>query len=284
MKEIANYKLYEIGKFSLTSESLIGICFAIFFTYIILFIIRRGFINNKNITEHDNGRRTSIYILLKYFLWTFSITTCIRILGFDIGILLAGSAALLVGLGFGLQGVFYDIISGIIMLAERKIRVGDILELKDKVGKVKEISLRTSILLTRDEEEIIVPNHKFIADDVINTSYNSFCRRFSIELSVGFNEDIEKVKIILIESALMFDLILRDEDKHPRVRLSKFGDQALHMELLYYTKEVFKIGFLKSDLRMEILKRFRAENINFPFPSYNLNFQTDTTATNRARE
>ncbi|MEO6691987.1 MAG: mechanosensitive ion channel domain-containing protein [Saprospiraceae bacterium] len=275
MKEIANYKLVEIGKFSLTGVSILSICIAIISTYFILFIIRRSLLNSKELAVHDKGRRTSIYILLKYFLWTFSFTFCFRLLGFDIGILLAGSAALLVGLGFGLQGVFYDLISGIIMLVERKIRVGDILELKDKVGKVKEISLRTTLLLTRDEEEIIVPNHKFIADDVINTSYNSFCRRFSIELSVGFNEDIEKIKTILIECALKFDLILRDDEKQPKVRLSKFGDQALHMELLYYTKEVFRIGFLKSDLRMEILERFREENIKFPSPNYTLQFQSE---------
>ena len=68
------------------------------------------------------------------------------------------------------------------------------------------------------------------------------------------------------------------------MRLAKFGDQALHIELLYYTREVFRIGFLKSDLRMEILKRFREENINFPFPNYNLNLQNDAPTINRKQE
>jgi len=273
MKEIANYKLFEIGSFSLTGESLLGVCFTILSTYIILFIFRRTFLSSEKLTIYDKGRRTSIYILLKYGLWIVAFTACIRILGFEIGILLAGSAALLVGIGFGLKEIFYDLISGIIMLVERKIRVGDILEMKETVGKVKEISLRTSIIITRDEVEIIVPNHKFISDEIINTSYNSFCRRFRIDLTVGFNEDIEKVKTILTESALKFDIIMRDDDKHPRVRLSEFGEYALHFQLLYYTQEVFRIGFLKSDLRMEILKRFREENIKFPSPNYNLNFQ-----------
>ena len=170
------------------------------------------------------------------------------------------------------------------MLVERNIRVGDILELKDKVGKVKEISLRTSIILTRDEEEIIIPNHHFIAEDVINTSYDSFCRRFRINLSVNFNEDVEKVGKILIECALKFDLIIQDEERYPIVRLTDFGEQALQMELLYYSKEVFRIGSLKSQLRMAILKRFREEKIQFPFPTFNLKYNKDVNETNRKAE
>ncbi|MDQ3142129.1 MAG: mechanosensitive ion channel [Bacteroidota bacterium] len=276
MEKYFGYKLFEVGGITITGFTILTLLAAILITYLLLFIFKRSLLNNPKLNVHDIGRRTSIYILIKYLTLIFLFTLCIRIVGFEIGILLAGSAALLVGLGFGLQGIFYDLISGIIMLVERKIRVGDILELKDTVGKVKEISLRTSTIITRDEVEIIVPNHKFISDDIINTSYNSFCRRFRIDLTVGFNEDIEKVKTILIESALKFDIIMHDDDKHPRVRLSEFGEHALHFQLLYYTKEVFRIGFLKSDLRMEILKRFREENIKFPSPSYNLNFPSNT--------
>ncbi|MEO5572269.1 MAG: mechanosensitive ion channel domain-containing protein [Bacteroidia bacterium] len=280
MEKYFGYKLFEAGGITITGFTILALLATILITYLLLFIFKRSLLNNPKLIEHDKGRRTSIYILIKYLTLIFSFTLCIRMIGFEIGILLAGSAALLVGIGFGLKEIFYDFISGIIMLVERKIRVGDILEMKDKVGKVKEISLRTSIIITRDEVEIIVPNHKFISDEIINTSYNSLCRRFSIDLTVGFNEDIEKVKTILTESALKFDIIMRDDDKHPRVRLSKFGEQALHMELLYYTREVFRIGFLKSDLRMEILKRFREENIKFPLPNYNLNFQQPALKSN----
>ncbi len=273
MEKLFDYKLFEAGGISISGFTILALITTILLTYFFLFICKRSLLRNQKLIQQDKGRRNSIYILLKYLIWIISFTICIRIIGFEIGILLAGSAALLVGLGFGLQGIFYDLISGIIILVERKIRVGDIIELQDKVGKVKEISLRTSIIITRDEVEIIVPNHKFISDYIINTSYNSFCRRFRIDLTVGFNEDIGKVRKILIESALKFEIILRDDDKHPRVRLAEFGEHALHFQLLYYTKEVFRIGFLKSDLRLEILRRFREENINFPLPSYNLNFQ-----------
>lgn len=276
MEKIFDYKLFEGGGLTITGFTILALLATIIITYIALMVFKRSLFKNPNLNEHDKGRRNSIYILFKYLLCLIAFTICIRTLGFEVGILLAGSAALLVGLGFGLQGIFYDLISGIIMLMERKIRVGDILELKDKVGKVKEISLRTSTLITRDEVEIIVLNHKFIADDIINTSYNSFCRRFQIDLTIEFDEDIEKVKTILIESALKFDVIMRDEDRNPRVRLSEFGEHALHFQLLYYTREVFRIGYLKSDIRMEILKRFREENIKFPFPTYNLNVQPNT--------
>ena len=111
---------------------------------------------------------------MRYFVWVFVISVSIVILGFDITLLVAGSAALLVGIGFGLQNIFSDLISGLFMLFERKVKVGDVMEVDNIVGKVKAINLRTSELLTRDGYNIIVPNHKFITENVVNWSHNSY--------------------------------------------------------------------------------------------------------------
>ncbi|WP_158728825.1 MULTISPECIES: mechanosensitive ion channel family protein [unclassified Flavobacterium] len=263
MNDFLKYNIIKYGDYSLPLANIIIILALFISIYIFLTRIKSKILNNKKIDELEQGRRLSIYLLVKYLIYIFGIISSIKIAGFDISILVTGSAALLVGIGFGLQGLFYDIISGIIILFERKIRVGDILELKDKVGKVKSISLRTSVLLTRDEEEIIVPNHFFIKDEIINTSYASFFRRFRIEIVVDHNADVQLIQEILINAALKQKDIIKAEEAFPKVRLSDIDTIGLHFELLYYTNEVFRIGFLKSDLRYEILKQFNANNIKF---------------------
>jgi len=266
MDDFWNQVVFKMGNFELKAYQLISIVFTFLLTWIILLFTKYLLLKKKQLTINEKGRRLSLFQLVKYLLWVLVISYCITVLGFNISLLLAGSAALLVGLGFGLQNIFSDLVSGLFMLFERKVKVGDIMEVDNIVGKVLSIQLRTSVLLTRDGYNIIVPNHKFITDNVINWSHHSFDRRFQVDVGVSYTSDIDLVTQVMIGCSALQKELIRDEKHKPFVRFHDFGDSALIFSLMFWTQDIFKVEQIKSELRYKIFKAFREHNITIPFP------------------
>lgn len=226
--------------------------------------ITQRIIDNRLSEVFDKGRSKSIYKLFSYFIIVVFSLLALEFIGLEITILLAGSAALLVGLGLGIQSIFNDFVSGILLLFEGTISVGDIVEVNGLVGKVKNIYLRTSEIETRNRIVIIVPNHKLVSENVINWSHNREITRFSIFVGVAYGSDIELVKRLLEESACEHQNIVTSSP--PVARFIDFGDSSLNFELLFFSVEMFKIEFIKSDIRFIIDRKFREHNITIPFP------------------
>jgi small-conductance mechanosensitive channel len=158
------------------------------------------------------------------------------------------------------------LISGLFMLFEQKVKVGDIMEVDNIVGKVQHINLRTSVLLTRDGYNIIVPNHKFITQNVINWTHQGFQRRFHLEISVSYNSNAEEVTAILIKCAAEQEELLKDDVHKAFVRLQDFGDNGIIFYLMFWTADIFRVEQVKSLLRYKIVKAFQENNITIPFP------------------
>lgn len=266
MKEFWEQKIFEIGNFVLTIGKLAGVLLTIFITWLVLTLIKKYLLLKKQQTRGERGRRLSLYQLIKYFTWVLVISVSINILGFNITLLVAGSAALLVGIGFGLQNIFSDLISGLFMLFERKVKVGDVMEVDNIVGKVKAINLRTSELLTRDGYNIIVPNHKFIIENVVNWSHNSYDRRFEIKVGVSYGSDVNLVTDILMECAMSQKELIKEDEHKPNVRFLDFGDSSLVFLLLFWTNDIFPVEQIKSELRYKIFQSFKEKGVIIPFP------------------
>ncbi len=258
--------IFRIGNFTLTPAKLFAVIMIIVVTWILILLLKRVILSKKKLTVSQTGSRNSLYQLIKYFLWVIAFSSCISVLGFNITILVASSAALLVGLGFGLQNVFSDLVSGLFMLFEQKVKIGDVMEVDNIVGRVQHINLRTSVLLTRDGFNIIVPNHKFIADNVINWTHQGFQRRFHLEISVSYTSDTEQVTAILNKCAAEQEELLKDNEHKAFVRLQDFGDNALIFYLMFWTADIFRVEQVKSNLRYKIVKAFQENNITIPFP------------------
>jgi small-conductance mechanosensitive channel len=172
---------------------------------------------------------------------------------------------LLVGLGLGLQQIFQDFISGITLIIEGTLKVGDIVEMIDEeVGRVKEISMRTSKIETRDNIILIVPNSKLINDVVINWSHIEKKTRFNVDVGVAYGSDVNLVKEILLACAGNHNQIFSSPE--PRVRFTDFGNSSLDFQLLFYTNETFRVEDIKSDLRFQIDEAFRKNKVRIPFP------------------
>jgi len=214
--------------------------------------------------EINQGSQYAINQLLKYVLYTVAALWAISALGIEMTVLWGGAAALLVGLGLGLQQTFNDFFSGIILLFERSVEVGDVLDIGGLVGTVNAIGLRTSTMETRDSITVVVPNSKLVTDNVINWSHLDEKVRFKIGVGVAYGSDTKLVKKVLLKVAEDHPSV--NEIPNPFVRFTNFGDSSLDFELHFYSRNFIRIEDVKSDLRFEIDNAFRENDVEIPFP------------------
>ena len=216
----------------------------------------------------SHGRIDSFVQIQKYVIWFIALLVCFKIFKVDLTSFVVSASAILVVLSFGLQGLFADFISGIIILFDGTIKSNDIIEVGDTIGKVEKITLRNTTLITRDDYTIIMPNRKFIAENVTNWSYNNNIMRFSVKVGVAYASDTKLVSKLMMNSAESHSLV--SKQRKGFVGFKNFGDSALEFELYFWTTEIFRIEIVKSDLRFMIDKAFRENGITIPFPQRDL--------------
>ena len=212
----------------------------------------------------DQGSRFAINQLLKYFIYFIATMMAIKSLGVDMTLILGGAAALLVGIGLGLQQTFNDFFSGLVLLFERSVSVGDIMSVGGEVGAVKKIGLRSSIIETRDNISVIVPNSKLVNDSVKNWSHFVDHGRFDIAVGVAYGSDTKLVKKLLLTAVNEHHQIL--DYPVPIVRFNDFGDSALAFNVYFFVNRFLIIEDIKSDIRFRIDDLFREHGISIPFP------------------
>lgn len=269
IKEFLKYKLFEFGTFALTVQELVNVFIIIVLTKILLFFIKKALLKYK---QYSTERQEDIYIINKiinYFIWVIAIILILNSLGIKITALLTGSAALLVGIGLGLQQTFNDFISGIILLFEGKTKVGDLLEVEGRLMKLQNIGLRTTEGIDKDGISIIIPNSKIVTDKVINWTHQEDKKiRFRIKVGVAYGSDVELVINLLEECAKQHPKVIDKE--LVEARFADFANSSLNFELLFFSKTIFRIGRIESDIRRKINKVFNENNITIPFPQMDI--------------
>ena len=261
---VLKYTLFNFSKVSITVIDILTFLLLITLTSIVLIFIRKFFDKTIEQGRLAAGSGIAIYKILSYIIWISSILIGINLIGINITFLIAGSAALLVGIGMGIQQVFHDFISGIILLTERKIEVGDTIKIGDMIGRVEDISFRVTTVLTADNTEIIIPNSKLTADKIINLTHTEPKARYSIPIGVAYGTDARKVIKILINIALEHPSVLKEPA--PEVFFKEFAESSINFELMFYANVSLKIFKLKSELMLAIYERFNKQGIQIPFP------------------
>lgn len=256
--------LFHLSKAPITIIDLITFLVVISLTAIVLIFIRGYFDRRINQGKIDSGTGVAIYKILSYVVWSTAIVLGVEMMGIDITFLIAGSAALLVGIGMGIQQVFHDFISGIILLTERKIEVGDTIKVEDTIGTVQDVSFRVTTVLTPDNTEIIIPNSKLTAERIVNLTHTQKIARYSVPVGVAYGTDARRVIEVLLDIANNYPDILRKPA--PEVIFKELGESSLNFELLFYAHVSLKIYKIKSDLLLAIYERFAHEGIQIPFP------------------
>ncbi len=185
---------------------------------------------------------------------------------------MASSAALFVGIGLGIQDVFKDVISGFVLLFGKTIKVGDVVEVEGIIGRVTDIDFRVSRVVTRDDIDMLIPNSKLVSEKVINWSFNNELTRFHVKIGVAYGSDVERIRDILISVAQNHPAITKS--KKPFVRFTDFGESSLDFQLFFWSEQTFRIENILSDLRFDIDKEFKKNNITIPFPQRDIHMKT----------
>lgn len=275
INEILNFELFKLGEYTFKVYTL-GIFILVFIlAHLILWGIKKLLFRKTTENSIDKGSLMAVYQIIKYVIWVIAIAYMLDVVGVKITVLVAGSAALLVGIGLGLQQTFNDVISGIILLSERSIKFGDVLEIDGEVVQIQQIGLRTSQGINRDSITMIIPNSLITTSKVINWSHQSLKTRFRIDVGVAYGSDVDLVLKILTESAYEHKEVKDREQLE--ARFVNFGNSSLDFQLLFYSTNVFRIERIKSDIRKIIDRKFRENNITIPFPQMDLHLKSDLT-------
>lgn len=221
-------------------------------------------IATKKLQEEDKYRFKTVFLFLKYIIFSVVIVVALESSGVKMTALLAASTALFVGIGLGMQKLFQDIISGVFILIDRTITINDIIEIDKKIGKVTEVSLRTTKAITNDDKILVIPNHKFLSEILYNWTQNNEVTREFVDVGVAYGTDVDLVKALLLGIAVQEKAILNNPE--PLVFFDDFGDSALKFKLHFYINDSFNVIVIKSDLRYKIHKVFNENNIQIPFP------------------
>jgi small-conductance mechanosensitive channel len=269
--EFLNYNLIESKKFTLSFYHIIVI-FAIFFGARIFINILKLYLSKKFRAkpDYDPGSEYVYIQLAKYIIYVIAFFFSLQGLDIDITIFLTGSAALLVGLGLGLQDVFKDIFSGIVLLFEGNMKVGDVIEIRSSGNsesmtfKILKINVRTTQIETRDGNMLIMPNTKLTQEYIENWTHGTKLSRFKIFVSVAYGTNTELVTRLLKQSALGHPKVKKTQPV--QVRLIDFGDNGLNMELIFWADQSWDVNNHKSEIRFEIDRLFREYKIVIPFP------------------
>lgn len=262
MRDILGFEIYSGSTMNITIGTLIFITVSLVIAFGIVRLLKKAIL--KLVPKEDKGKFTSILNFVNYFIYIIILLFILNTVGININMFLTASAALFVGLGFALQKIFQDLIAGIYIIIDKTLNPGDIIEIDDKVARVKVINLRSTIAETRDRRIIVIPNHKFIDNIIHNWTQDGEVIRASIDVGVYIGTDIEKVRDVLLESVENHAEVLKEPK--PLVQLKEFGESSIRFGLFYFIENSFDNDRISSDIRFEVDKQFKENNIKLPVP------------------
>lgn len=269
LKELLEYDFITIGAFSLDLIKLVYAILILFGARVGYFLLHRlilsRFYRRRKI---DTGRRFAINRIIKYVIYLIAILFALKATGIELSLIWAGGAALLAGIALGMQHTFADLVGGIILLIEGSVEVGDVVIVDEMVGTIKTIGLRTSKIETLDNITKIVPNSKLVSENVTNWSSGGQIARFQVDVGVAYSSDVTLVTNLLLQAALEHRDVM--QNPRPKVMFKNFGNSSLDFQLHFYSSEMLRIEFIRSEIRYRIIELFRANNVEIPFPQRDL--------------
>ena len=274
--EALNYNLFVLGETRITPFGLIYIAFLI---VLLVFVSTRL----KNLlvtrllarTRLDLGAQQAIGTITRYVILFVGLLVIFQTVGIDLTTLSVLAGAVGIGIGFGLQNIANNFISGLIILIERPIKIGDRIEVDDVNGDVVLIGARSTTVRTNDSIAIIVPNSKFISENVVNWSFSGGMVRFKVPVSVAYDSDIDFVTDLLLKIAEENEDVV--DTPPPSVRLIELGTSGLQFELRAWSSaKLNRPGQFKSNINYEIVKQFRKHGIEMPYPQRDLHIRTSS--------
>lgn len=257
-----NYDFSFSADIHISIKAILVVIAILLITSLFLKLIRK--LITRKLPKVDRAKFNSLFSYSKWFIYVIIILMTFHNIGVNVTAIFAASAALLVGVGLALQTLIQDIISGVFILVDQSVHVGDIIELDGKVGRVEDIKLRTTRAVTIDNKVLIIPNHLYLTNSLYNWTENGTETRENVVVGVAYGSDIQLVKKLLIQAANSHPSVIKKTET--LVLFTDFGDSSLNFKLIFTLNNSFEAALPKSDIRFEIDKLFRENNISIPFP------------------
>lgn len=266
---ILDFTIFKVAETNVTIRSLIT-----FGMVTALFVFSARLLRNILMTKFfarlriEKGTRYSLARIVQYFVLFIGMIVAFQFIGIDLSGLLVIFGFLSVGIGFGLQNITSNFISGLILLFERHIKVGDRVTVGDTEGDVTEINIRSTTVRSLNNISIIVPNSEFISSTVVNWSHSDPKVRLDIAVGVSYSSDLDTVLRSLQEVAEECPEVLRRPP--PEVLLEEFADSSWNMHLRVWINDPKRNRLVRSDINCAIVRKFRENNVEIPFPQRDL--------------
>ena len=273
ISRILSFKLFELKQTPVTILSLVMFVLVIVAFYLISKVLNRIIL--RRILGRfglDEGIQYTLTRMVHYLIMITGLVVAFQFVGIDLAGLTVIFGLLSVGIGFGLQNITSNFISGLILLFERPIKVGDRVTVGEIEGDVSSINMRSTTIQSLDNISIIVPNSEFISSTVTNWSYSDPKIRLKIEVGVSYSSDLDTVRKALLEVAGENDNILKDPE--PIVLLSSFGDSSWDMLLVVWLGDPKRYYLTRSEINCAIVKKFRDYGVEIPFPQRDLHVRS----------
>lgn len=275
-----NQSLLELGGVSFTPAGLAGAIGVFILAWTVSWLIRRG-LGRFSQRDSARDRRAAIYTvgrMVHYLLLVVAFLVALELIGVPASRFAVFAGAIGVGLGFGLQAIFNNFISGLILLFDRSLKVGDFVELESGVhGEVSDINIRATRITTNDNIEILVPNSEFVSGRVVNWTHNEVSRRLRIPFGVAYGSDKETAKAAALEAACAVPFTLAQEGpRRPQVWLVEFGESSLNFDLVVWlTAEATKRpSAVKAAYNWELETALAKHGLEIPFPQRDLHLRS----------
>ena len=266
-------KSLQFGTYDLSVQEVLEVILAVFVGKFLIYVTSKTLSKFAKNRKLDEGRRFLIFRLARTFIYIITIFIVTDIFGFNLTVLWAGSAALLVGVGIGLQSFFNDVISGFVLLFEGGVRVGDELEVGGDLVRVKNIALRATSVETVCGDLVVMPNSKIAGDSVRNLTQGQSTTRISVEVGVAYGSDVKIVSDILFYSMQVQTQVV--QTPKPQVIFKSFGDSSLVFEVRGWVKSPWDRKLIESDVLFKIDAAFRENDIKIPFPQRDVHVHTN---------
>lgn len=274
-----NTPLFSVGETDVNAMRIVGLVLILILSWWAARMIERTMV------RLSSGRKTgmsdsALYALgriMRYVIWIIGSVIGLSFIGFDLGSLAIMGGALGVGIGFGLQNIFSNLISGIIILLEKTLKVGDFVNLESGVmGRVAEINMRYTRIITNDAVDVLVPNSEFINGRVVNWTFGDSLRRIRVPFGVAYGTDKDTVRDVVLEAARSIEDTVEDATHQTEVWLVSFGESSLDFELLVWVGEsgVRAPGRMLAKYLWAVEAALSGAQIEIPFPQRDLHVRS----------
>ncbi len=261
-----------LGEVTVTPTAILNFAVIFGLGYLITILVQR--VIQRTIlpkTKLDQGSRKALISGVGYIGYTISAVVALSSTGFNLSSIAIVAGALSVGIGFGLQTIVSNFVSGIILLIERPIKEGDWIEASGFSGTVRKISVRSTHIETFDRAMVVVPNSELIAGSVLNWTHSNETGRVRVSVGVSYDCDPKKIEKLLLKIGKAHEMTLNDPE--PFVRFQGFGDSSLDFDLIIYVRDKNYMYQVRSELHFKIFDLFKKEDIEIPFPQRDLNIK-----------